>query len=76
VGRRRNMFGWTDIDEDDDANMFIVKSLEWTKLHIQWQNHNYIILVLDKEHVFTCTRVILLVLFLFTIFFFFIFKFK
>jgi hypothetical protein len=30
VGRRRNMFGWTDIDEDDDANMFIVKSLEWT----------------------------------------------
>jgi hypothetical protein len=29
VGRRGNMFGWTDID--DDANMFIVKALEWTK---------------------------------------------
>jgi hypothetical protein len=68
VGRRRNMFGWTDIDEDDDANMFIVKSLEWTKLHIQWQNHNYIILVLDKEPVFTCNRVIFVLFF--TIFFF------
>jgi len=64
VGRR------TDIDDvvDDDANMFIVARIELDSIWmLKWmkerQNQSYH--VLDKEAVFTCTRVIFLLSFIF-----------